>query len=116
MLIRIEPSENDLPVADAESIARKAIATKDGLPDESLSAAPVQIDFLLYGSTNRREYRIMLTDYDVFVDSPTGNVTYCRWIVLEKDRTLPKGYLSHYPNAAEEFISTGAFDLQSPEE
>ncbi len=97
MLINIEPNEGDLSAQEAESIARKAIAEKYGVTEESLSASPAHVSFLLYGGTDRREYHFDLKDYAVDVASPSGEVTACRWMVPEKDRTLPEGDLSSYP-------------------
>lgn len=116
VLIHIEPDQSDLSVEDAEKIARKAIADKYGVTEEVLSGDSAAVSFFLYGGTQRREYRFDLNHYVVYVASPSGEVTYCRWLVSEKDRTLPEGNLSNYPDAAEEYIASGAFDLLATED
>lgn len=108
MLIHIAPDQSDLPAEKAERIARAAISEKYGV---SADALPAYVSFFLYGGTNRREYRLELKDYIVYVASPSGNVTHCSWMVPESDRTLPEGNLSDFPIAAKEFVTSGAFDL-----
>ena len=114
-LINIAPGKADLSIDTAEQIARKAIVDKYGVAGDALPAIPTNISFYLYGGTSRREYRFDLDSYVVYVASPSGKVTYCRWMVLAEDHTLPDGDLSNYPVAAEEYMVSGAFDLLTPE-
>ena len=116
MMIHIAPDQNDLSVEQAEKIARIAITDKYGVPADELSAYDAYISFFLYGGTNRREYRIEINGYIVYVASPSGTVTHCSWMVQEDERTLPDGDLSLYPIAAKEFITSGAFELLDVEE
>lgn len=111
-LINIAPGEDDLPPEDAERLARSAIEGKYGTQPEGTA----QVGFFLYGNTQRREYRVDLDGYVVYVDSPSGEITYCRWMVPAERRTLPQGGLQDYPEAREEFILSGAFDLLSAED
>ena len=116
MLIHIAPGEGDLSPSEAETIARRTIAERYGVSLEALSAHSARIDFFLYGGANRREYRVDLDGYVVYIVSPSGAVAYCRWMISAKDRTLPAGDLSRYPVAAEEFIASGAFESLEAEE
>lgn len=111
MLIHIVPDKNDLSVEKAEEIARSAISEKYGVSVQELSASDASIDFFLYGGSDRREYRFEINGYIVYVASPSGSVTHCKWMVSERERTLPDGDLSLYPIAAKEYITSGAFDL-----
>ena len=114
MLIHIAPGESDISAEKAEEIAREAIAEKYGVA--GALSGDVHIGFLLHGGTDRREYRIETGEYLVMVESPSGAVTRCRWLVAENERTLPDGDLSLYPAAAEEFVTSGAFALLDAEE
>ena len=117
LLINILPNDKDVTVEAARQIAQEAVKEKYGVSEETLSAYQISATFHQYGRTERREYRIDLTSsekadaYVVYISSPEGKVTYCRWMVEEKNRTLPEEDLSLYPDAAEEFVTTGAFDL-----
>ncbi len=106
-LINILPEESDLTPQEALALARSAIGEKYG----TLPEGEEHISFFLYGDTQRREYRIDIADYVVYVASPGGEITYCRWMVPAESRSLPAGDLSAYPTAAEEYISSGAFSL-----
>lgn len=108
-IINIAPGEDDLLPEEAERLARNAIEEKYGEAAEGSA----QLSFFLYGNTQRREYRMDLDGYVVYVASPSGEITYCRWMVLAECRTLPRGDLKDYPEAAEEFVLSGAFDLLS---
>lgn len=112
LLIHIVPDEDDLSAEEAEAIARLAIAEKYGVAADALSDM-AYVSFFLYGGTQRREYRFDLDGYVVYVASPAGDVTYCRWNIPAENRTLPEGSLSQYPQAAAEYISSGAFALLS---
>lgn len=117
LLINILPTDNDVTVEAAAQIAHDAVKEKYGVSEETLSAYQISTAFHQYGSTERREYRIDLTSvegadtYVVYIASPEGKVAYCRWMVLEENRTLPEGDLRLYDDAAQEYITTGAFDL-----
>lgn len=111
-LINIAPDEDDLLPEKAEGLARNAIEKKYGAQPEGTA----QVSFFLYGNTQRREYRIDLDGYVVYVASPSGEITHCGWVVPTESRTLPQGDLQDYPDAAEEFILSGAFDLLSAED
>lgn len=115
LLIHIVPDEDDLSATEAEVIARQAIVEKYGVAADTLSES-AYVSFFLYGGTQRREYRFDLDSYVVYVASPTGAVTYCRWNIPDENRTLPEGSLSQYPQAAAEYISSGAFALLSASE
>lgn len=111
MLIHIVPDENDLSAEQAEKLARSAITDKYGVSADALSAYEARISFFLYGGTNRHEYRVEINKYIVYVASPSGAVAHCGWMIPENERTLPAGDLSRYPDAAKEFITSGAFAL-----
>lgn len=115
LLINIMPEKDDISVEMAKEIAMKAVTEKYGVSEEALAKKKIDISFYLYGGTDRREYRISMDDLDssfvINVSSPDGNVTYCRWMVSEENRTLPEGDLSLYAEAAQEYVTTGAFDL-----
>ena len=115
LLINIVPEKDDISVEMAKEIAMKAVTEKYGVSEEALAKKKIDISFYLYGGTDRREYRISMDDLDssyvINVSSPDGNVTYCRWMVSEENRTLPEGDLSLYAEAAQEYVTTGAFDL-----
>lgn len=111
-VINIVPDEGDLPPEDALRMARSAIASKYGVTPQ----ADGHISFFLYGQTQRREYRIDIEEYVVYVASPSGEITYCRWMVPAQRRSLPDGDLGKYPDAAEEYIASGAFDLLPAED
>ena len=100
-LICIAPDATDLSVDAAEQIAREAVTDKYGVTAEDLSACRAAVSFYLYGGQERREYRFdwygPSGNWTVYVASPSGAVTQCRWIGLAKDRTLPEGDLSRYP-------------------
>lgn len=115
LLIHIVPDEDDLSATEVEVIARQTIADKYGVTADALSES-AYVSFFLYGGTQRREYRLDLDSYVVYVASPTGDVTYCRWNIPAENRTLPEGSLSQYPQAAAEYISSGAFALLSASE
>lgn len=115
LLIHIVPDEDDLSATEAEVIARQTIADKYGVTADALSES-AYVSFFLYGGTQRREYRLDLDSYVVYVASPAGDVTYCRWNIPAENRTLPEGSLSQYPQAAAEYISSGAFALLSASE
>lgn len=106
-LINILPEAGDLSPQEAGALAQAAIAEKYG----TLPEGDPRTSFFLYGQTQRREYRIDIADYVVYVASPSGEITHCRWMVPAKDRCLPAGNLADYPAAAEEYITSGAFDL-----
>lgn len=110
-LICIAPDASDLTAEAAESIAREAIVETYGVAEDALLSRKAGISFYLYGGTERREYRVDLDGFAVYVASPSGAVTHCSWNVLAEDRTLPEGDLSSYPTAAKEYIASGAFDL-----
>ena len=122
LLINILPTDNDVTVEAALQIAQDAVKEKYGVSEETLSAYQISTAFHQYGSTERREYRIDLisangTDtYVIYISSPEGKVTYCRWMVQEENRTLPEGDLRLYADAAQEYITTGAFDLLDADE
>lgn len=115
LLINIVPEKDDISVEMAKEIAMKAVTEKYGVSEEALAKKKIDISFYLYGGTDRREYRISMDDLDssyvINISSPDGNVTYCRWMVSEENRTLPEGDLSLYAEAAQEYVTTGAFDL-----
>ena len=115
LLINIVPEKDDIPVETAKEIARKAVMGKYGISGDALSKKKNSVSFYLYGGTDRREYRISMEGLDdsyvINVSSPDGNVTYCRWMVSEENRTLPEGDLSLYADAAKEYVTEGAFDL-----
>ena len=115
LLINIVPEKDDISVEMAKEIAMKAVTEKYGVSEEALAKKKIDISFYLYGGTDRREYRISMYDLDssyvINISSPDGNVTYCRWMVSEENRTLPEGDLSLYAEAAQEYVTTGAFDL-----
>lgn len=113
ILIHIVPGQDDLTAEQAQQLARSAIEDKYGVSAQKLSASDVNVSFFLYGGTDRREYRIKLDSYIVYVASPSGAVTHCSWTVQEGKRTLPTGDLSLYPLAAKEYIASGAFQLLS---
>lgn len=115
LLIHIIPDADDLSATEAEALARLAIAEKYGVAADALSDS-AYISFFLYGGTQRREYRFDLDGYVVYAASPAGDVTYCRWNIPAENRTLPEGSLAQYPQAAEEYISSGAFALLSASE
>ena len=115
LLINIVPEKDDISAEMAKEIAMKAVTEKYGVSEEALAKKKIDISFYLYGGTDRREYRISMDDLDssyvINISSPDGNVTYCRWMVSEENRTLPEGDLSLYAEAAQEYVTTGAFDL-----
>ena len=115
LLINIVPEKDDISVEMAKEIAMKAVTEKYGVSEEALAKKKIDISFYLYGGTDRREYRISMDDLDssyvINISSSDGNVTYCRWMVSEENRTLPEGDLSLYAEAAQEYVTTGAFDL-----
>ena len=115
LLINIVPEKDDISVEMAKEIAMKAVTEKYGVSEAALAKKKIDISFYLYGGTDRREYRISMDDLDssyvINISSPDGNVTYCRWMVSEENRTLPEGDLSLYAEAAQEYVTTGAFDL-----
>lgn len=117
LLINIMPEKDDIPVETAKEIARNAIMEKYGVSEEVLVTKNISVSFYLYGGTDRREYWISMDDpdlddsYVVYVSSPDGHATYCRWMVSEENRTLPEGDLRLYTEAAREYVTTGAFDL-----
>lgn len=111
-MINIAPSEGDILPDEAERLARGAVENQYGVRPEG----PATVHFFLYGDTQRREYRVDLDGYVVYVASPSGEITYCRWFASAAQRSLPTGDLAHYPQAAEEYVASGAFDLLSPAE
>lgn len=111
-MINIVPGEGDILPDEAERLARGAVENQYGVLPEGLAT----VHFFLYGDTQRREYRVDLDGYVVYVTSPSGEITYCRWLVPADQRSLPTGDLAYYPQAAEEYVASGAFDLLSPAE
>ena len=122
LLINILPSDNDVTVEAALQIAQDAVKEKYGVSEETLSDYQISTAFHQYGSTERREYRIDLISvegadaYVIYISSPEGKVAYCRWMVPEENRTLPEGDLCLYADAAQEYITTGAFELLNDDE
>lgn len=92
------PGADDLPYAEALSIAREAIFDKYGTPADELDAMGVYPDFYPgeegytanweFYITPRRDTNIDLDhdfpapgEYRVYIDSPSGEVTYCNWYI-----------------------------------
>ena len=105
------PGKDDLPYAEALTIAREAIFDKYGTPADELDAMGLYPDFLKRGDdpakwefyfTPRRDTDIDLDhdypapgEYRVYIDSPGGEVTYCNWYIDDfwpyADRTWEAG-------------------------
>ena len=119
-IIHIAPEEGDILPDQAISLARQAVAGKYGASEETLDAYQPHVRFFLYTEDNSRVYRIELMsvrdNYWVQLTSPDGALLSCRRLVNPEDFTLPEGDLSLYPEAAAEYVGSGAFDLLSHEE
>lgn len=122
-IINIAPKPSDISPQAAEQLAREAVAVKYGVSPEILASYTAELSFLLISGEDAREYRISLINsetrscaYQVYVLSPSGEVRHCKWWVEPEARTLPPGELADYPEAALEYVKSGAFELLSPEE
>lgn len=119
--INIAPEGHDLQPNDAEKLARNAIMQKYGWPEESILDMDASISFHLMSKDQSRIYTYWFYtenngSFRVVLESPSGRVRECKWVVDPAYRTLPASDLSDYVEAAKEFIEDGCFELLSPAE
>ena len=118
LLINIMPEKDDIPVETAKEIARNAITEKYGVSEEVLAKKNISVSFYLYGGTDRREYWISMDDpdlndsYVVYVSSPDGHATRCRWMVSEENRTLYSSTtVGGNPNSGQDVSEQGLMEV-----
>lgn len=120
VFINISPDEKDIPQAQAQAMAQKAVSDKYGVALDVLTSYGMHSSFQLITKDNTREYSFSIQPpqtgigtYAVRLLSPSGKVTQCRWLVEPENRTLPEGDLKRYAEAAREYAKSGAFELLS---
>ncbi len=119
-LIHVLPRESDVSSQAAQKLAEQAIIRKYGIPAGSLTLSPGNFFLLLHTDTSQRVYDITFTSsdaaYRVRLDAETGVALSCAYYGPADAFRLPQSDLSQYPEAAEEYVQCGAFDLLTPVE
>lgn len=117
-VIHVSPREQDLAPQTARELAQQAVTRKYGAASDSLTAGLESL--VLYTDTEQRVYTLNVSDsgasYRVRLDAATGQTLTCAYAGGTEDFRLPEGDLSAYPEAAGEFVESGAFDLLPPVE
>lgn len=92
------PGDSDLSYAEALQIARQAIFDKYATPDDELDAMGVYPDFYAADGSSSASWHFYFTplqggnidsdhalpaqgEYRVYIDSPSGEVTFCNWYI-----------------------------------
>lgn len=117
-VLHVSPREQDLSPQNAQELAQQAVARKYGASSAALTADLASL--VLYTDTEQRVYTLQVSgggaSYRVRLDATTGQTLACDYAGEVENFRLPAGDLSAYPDAAGEFVESGAFDLLSPVE
>lgn len=119
LMYRRVPGPDDMPPEEAQTLAIEAILRTYGVDEAALAQYEAELSFMELDADGEKLYVMNLYKegpydrYAVWIESPSGTVRLCEWVIASDRRTLPDGPLDGYAYAVEAYMREGALVLQN---